>query len=101
MKFFVIADDDTVLGFRYAGVEGVAVDEPDEARARLQDAVKRADVGVIIMTDVVAESIREDVDRLRARGVKPLVVEIPGPAGPLEGKRTLLDLITEAVGVRI
>jgi len=65
------------------------------------NAVQRPDVGIIILTDVVAEGIRDEVDEVRAKGVKPLVVELPGPAGPLEGKRTLLDLITEAVGVRI
>jgi len=101
MKFYVIADDDTVLGFRYAGVEGVAVSGPDEARSHFESVVKRHDIGIVIMTDVVAEGIRKEVDDVRARGVKPLVVEIPGPLGPLEGKRTLLDLITEAVGVRI
>jgi len=101
MKFFVIADNDTVLAFRYAGVDGAAVSDAPTARAEFLEISRKADIGVIIMTDVVADGIREEVDNVQARGVSPLVVEIPGPGGLLEGKRTLLELITEAVGVRI
>ena len=101
MKFFVIADNDTALGFRFAGVESVAVSDAQAARAEFQKAAGNPEVGIIIITDVVAQGIRQEVDAARAKGVKPLVVEIPGRSGPLEGRGSLLDLITEAIGVRL
>ena len=101
MKFFVIADADTVLGFRYAGISGRAVREVAEARAALEEAVAAEDVGVLIITDAIAEMIREDVDHIRFQLQKPTVVELPGPGGPVVAKRPLLDLVREALGIRI
>jgi len=55
---------------------------------------------IIIITDALAESIREEVNRIRFDLALPLVVEIPGPEGPIE-KPNLLKLIQEAVGIRV
>ncbi|MBE3071090.1 MAG: ATP synthase subunit F, partial [Planctomycetes bacterium] len=43
MKFFCIADEDTVRGFRLAGIEGRAVETPREAADALARAAAQAD----------------------------------------------------------
>jgi len=101
LAYYVIADEDTVLGFRYAGVTGEAVDSAREAREAFQRAVDERRAHILILTDVVAETIRREVNAVRTDVTWPLVVEIPGPSGPMPGKRTLLELIQEAVGVRV
>ena len=101
MKFYCIADEDTVRGFRLAGVEGQAVTAPPEAAAALKRAAARTDVGVVIVTDAVAAGMRAEVDALRAGQPRPLVVEIPGPAGPMRGRKTLHDFVQEAIGIRL
>ena len=45
--------------------------------------------------------VRQEVDTLRLRGTVPMVVEIPGPDGPMAGRRSLTDLIREAIGVKV
>jgi len=50
---------------------------------------------------VVAAGIRAEVDVVRATQCPPLVVEIPGPGGPMHGRKTLHDFVQEAIGVRI
>jgi V/A-type H+-transporting ATPase subunit F len=99
--YYVIGDEDTVLGFRYGGVPGEVVSNTQEARQALARAVAQRRARILILTDLIAETIRDEVNAVRATTAWPLVVEIPGPAGPLPGKRTLLELIREAVGVRI
>ncbi len=101
MDFYCIADEDTVRGFRLAGVDGQAVASPKEAAEALERAVGRKGLGVLILTDAVAEGIRHQVDAVRSGRGLPLVVEIPGPQGPMPGRKTLRRLIQEAVGVRI
>ena len=101
MKFYCIADEDTVRGFHLAGVEGRAVAEPKQAAEALDEAFKRPDVGIVILTDVVAASIRSQVDAYRAGSACPLIVEIPGPKGSMPGRKTLRQFVQEAIGIRI
>jgi len=101
MKYFVIADEDTILGFRYAGVEGTVVRTAREAADAFAAAVKAPGVGVIIINDAVAESIRDDVNKVRFEASRPIVVEIPGPSGPAVKITSLAKMIQEAVGIRV
>ena len=79
MKFYCIADEDTVRGFRLAGVEGRAVKTPNEAQAALGAALEDAEIGILILTERVAADVRWQVDGVRSTRSRPLVVEIPGP----------------------
>lgn len=101
MQFFVIGDEDTVLGFRLAGVEGDVVRTPDEAKGSLERAFQRPDVGIIIMTERTAESVRQVVDQYIYKSELPLIIEIPDLRGPMEGRKTVKELIRQAVGVQL
>ncbi|MBL7140258.1 MAG: V-type ATP synthase subunit F [Planctomycetes bacterium] len=101
MKFYCIADADTVRGFRLAGVPGEAVDSAAEASDALARAARRPEVGIVILTDRVATDIRDEVEALRLGQSRPLVVEVPGPDGPMPGRKTLREFVQEAVGIRI
>ena len=108
MKFYVIGDADTVLGFRLAGVEGEIVQTADETRESLQKAIERKDLGVLIIPERIAQLVRQQVDqhiyRRSTTGDKsafPLIIEIPDIAGPLEGRKTVKEMIRTAVGVSL
>ena len=101
MRYYVIGDEDTVLGFRYAGVEGEIVASPEEAREALARVERSPDIGILIITDVVADTIRREVNAVRFDRALPLVVEVPGPTGPSPQRRDLLAMIREAVGIKI
>jgi len=101
MKYFVIADADTVLGFRYVGIRGCEVNSAREARKALDRAVSNSGIGIVIVTESVAESIRDEVNAVRFGRNRPLIVEVPGRTGPLPGKRSLIELIREAVGIHV
>ena len=101
MRYYVIGDEDTVLGFRYAGVPGDFVESPDEAKAALERVTRQPDIGILIITDTVADGIREEVNAVRFKHAKPLVVEVPGITGPSDKRQDLLALLREAVGIRV
>lgn len=100
MEFYVVADDDTVQGFRYAGIRGLAVKDPNEAAAELQRlADSHADL-IVITTEQIANAIREKLNAIRFYAELPLIVEIPGPEGPSKESPPLLKMIHEAVGIK-
>ena len=101
MKFFVIGDEDTVLGFRYAGIHGTTAHTAGEVSAALDQGAADRDVGAIIITERAASLAQDRVDEMHAESVRPVLVEIPDRHGALPGRKTLTDLIREAVGIRI
>ena len=101
MKFLCIGDHDTVTGFRFAGVEGVAVESPGEARRELYRALGQHDIGVIIIPDQISAQLQTEINEVRFSRTQPAIVEISGPAGRRKDRRRLVDLIREAIGVRV
>jgi len=101
VRFLCIGDRDTVMGFRFAGVDGVVVDSPREAREAFAEALRTADVGVVIVPDPIATELQKEINEARFSRPRPAVVEIPGPDGRSPGRPKLIDLIREAIGVRV
>jgi V/A-type H+/Na+-transporting ATPase subunit F len=101
VKFYCLADEDTVRGFALAGVEGRAVGDPQAAAEALRQVCERQDIGIIVMTDVVAHGIRQKIEEIRAGRITPLIVEVPGPKGPMPGRKSLRQSVQEAIGIRL
>ena len=101
MKFFVIGDEDTVLGFSLVGISGKTVQSAQEGESLITELVNTGDVGIIMVTERTAELLRGTVDRYMFSEKFPLIVEIPDRAGALPGKKGVMELIREAIGVRI
>jgi V/A-type H+/Na+-transporting ATPase subunit F len=100
MKIAVIADEDTVLGFAYAGVRGMVVTTPEETRQAFEQYTQTPDLGILLITERIAQMIRSIVDKWIIAGGSPLVVEIPDRQGPLEGRRTPHEFVKSAIGVK-
>jgi V/A-type H+/Na+-transporting ATPase subunit F len=101
VKFFCVGDEDTVAGFRLAGIAAQTAITPEQTRAAVEGVAARPDCGVIIITEKLADGIRQQVEVIRLERERPLIVEIPGPEGPLPGRKSLREFVQEAVGMRI
>ncbi|MCX8111290.1 MAG: V-type ATP synthase subunit F [Syntrophorhabdaceae bacterium] len=101
MKFFCVADEDTVRGFRLAGVDAKVVKTPDEAQKAIDKAVSEPDCGIIIINERIASWIRPQIDKIRMEMNRPLIVEIPGPEGPQEARKSMREFVQEAVGISV
>lgn len=100
MRTIVIADEDTVLGFSLAGVQGVIVSTEEETRQAFEQATRQEGVGIVVLTERVAQHIREAVDKWIIGGGRPLIVEIPDNQGPMEERRTPHEFVKSAIGVK-
>jgi len=101
MKMLVIGHPQAVLGFSLVGVHGHAVTTADEVNQALDDALSTPDVGIVLVTEDVANMIQTRMGQLQLRSTVPLVVEIPGPKGPRPDRPSLSEMIRRAIGVKI
>ena len=101
MKYFVIGDEDTVLGFGMVGVRGLTASNPGEAENAFDSALEDADTGVIIITERIAELIRKKVDRYLFTEQFPLIVEIPDRKGKIQGKADIRQMVNQAIGINL
>jgi len=102
MSIVVIADTDTVTGFRLGGVkEGYPVDTLEEAEDTLKEVFKK-DVSIIIITEKIGDSLRETIDRLTRSSVLPMIIEIPDKTGPSRrATDPMKELIKRVIGVEM
>jgi len=101
MKYFVIGDEDTVLGFHLAGVRGKVARDAAEAEAAFATALDDPDIGILIITERTADLIRAAVDRYQFTERFPLVVEIPDRRGPREDRPGIREMVNAAIGVKL
>jgi V/A-type H+-transporting ATPase subunit F len=101
MKVLVIGHPDAVLGFSLAGVGGRVATTADEVNQALDEAQTSKDLGIVLVTQDVAELIPARMERLKLRSTVPLVVEIPSRGGVIEGQESLGDIVLRAIGIRL
>jgi len=109
--FHVIAGSEIVLGFAYAGIAGTAAETREEALAAFlrMTGRDRGPAGtepvprcrVLILGEDVAALLEREVLDWQAEAEYPLVVEVPPLSGRVEGKKSLMDSIREAVGLNV
>ena len=82
MKYFAISDNiDTITGLRLAGIKGVIVHERTEVIEALDKALEDKNIGIIIMTELLAEMIQEEVKEIWLDDSKPIITVIPDRHG--------------------
>jgi V/A-type H+-transporting ATPase subunit F len=101
MKYFIIGDEDSVLGFGLVGVQGQVAQSPPEAQAALNSALQDKEVGIVLITERVAELIRPLVDGYVFTSNFPLIVEIPDRLGPVSGKPGIREMVNAAIGIEL
>jgi len=97
----VIGNQDAVWGFALVGVRGEVVTTQEELNQALDEAMTRDDVGVVLVTQDVADLARERLDRLKVRSMHPLLLEIPGPEGPHPDQPGIGEIIQRTIGVKL
>jgi len=115
MDYFFLGDEELVTAFRFIGIDGITVNNPDTAIAVFKKITEGLDSGidlppvipeandcqVLILTEETADWLGDLIVNWQLSGHYPLLVEIPGISGRLEGRKTLVDSIREAIGIRV
>jgi V/A-type H+-transporting ATPase subunit F len=113
MDFFFLGDPELVTAFRFAGVNGLSVQGADDALKAFRRLTEGYDetsgtvlpdketCRVLIVTEEVADWLGDSIVDWQLSDHYPVIVELPGLAGRLAGRKTLIDSIREAIGVHI
>ncbi|PTD93661.1 V-type ATP synthase subunit F [archaeon SCG-AAA382B04] len=100
MDIAVVADEDTVTGFRLAGIKKTEIiEESEDLKQNLEK--HKEDTGILITTERLAEKHREEVNSFKEEGnMFPILVEIPDKFGSAK-ETELQDLVKKAIGVEV
>jgi len=118
VEYLFIGDADLATAFRFVGVPGVSATTPKIAAAAFRAATEGGsgldvtldggdaipspeELKVLILTEQVADALGEAVVEWQLSGRFPLIVEVPGLAGHLEGRKSLVEAIRDAIGIRV
>ena len=101
MKLMVIGNPAAVLGFSLVGVDGRVATTAEDANQALDTILAAPDVGIILVTEDVTALIEARMESLKMHSTVPLVVEIPSPGGPPEGKPALSEVVKRAIGIKL
>jgi len=99
MDFYVIADRDTVTGFKLAGVDGFATDDARDAASVLERIAEESPDRIVIITEALADELEEQIDAIRFSQERPLIVTIPGPEGGEVDDDALMRTIRATTGL--
>ena len=101
MKYSIIGDEDTVVGFGVLGVSGKVATNATEAQHAFQALLDDKDIGIIIITERIADMIRPIVNKYLFTIGFPLVVEIPDRNGTKPGKPGIKEMVNAAIGIKL
>jgi vacuolar-type H+-ATPase subunit F/Vma7 len=110
MEFYFIGDEELVTAFRFIGIEGMPVKSVNEAVEVFKTITEGTLPGstvpaplcqVLILTEETAEWLGDYMINWQISGRYPLIVEIPGISGRHIDRKTLVDLIREAIGIHV
>jgi V/A-type H+-transporting ATPase subunit F len=101
-KIAVVGDRDTVTGFRMVGVqESTVPSSPAEIRKALFEYFRDPQMGLIVITEPLAEQVEDTILELSEAPV-PVILLIPDREGSTGAYETVLrELIRRAVGIEI
>ena len=101
MKYSIIGDEDTVLGFGVVGVSGKVATNTEEAQRAFHDLLHDKETSIIIITERVADMMRSIVDRYLFTESFPLIVEIPDRHGPVPNRPGIKEMVNTAIGLKL
>jgi V/A-type H+-transporting ATPase subunit F len=101
-KIAVIGDRDTVTGFRMVGVnKWFTPKSPAETRDKLLEFFRDPHMGLIIITEPLAQQVEDTVNQLAGAPI-PVIMLIPDRHGAIGTHDAVLkEMIRRAIGIEI
>ncbi|MEA2021754.1 MAG: V-type ATP synthase subunit F [Candidatus Caldatribacteriota bacterium] len=102
MKIFMLSDNThTLTGMRLSGIEGVVVHEKEEIVKELTEVKKKRDIGILLITELLAERVQLELNKMKLSCSLPIIVEIPDRHGSRRSPDFLTRYIKESIGLKI
>ena len=101
MKLAAFCDNDTAVGMRLAGVNELFILNGNKLEIWNQ-IIERDDIGILFITEKIAEDLGKYLKEFRIRNNIPIIVEIPDKKGRIKDHVDFVShLIKKAVGIEV
>lgn len=101
MRMYLLSsDDDTLTGFRLAGVEGTLVENEEALKAAFGFARKEKTVGIVLVTRSLSAAYPSVILEEKKRAGL-LITEIPDMKNPTAGTDSITAYVRDAVGIQV
>ncbi len=102
MKYFLLSDnEDTRVGMRLSGIEGVVVHDAEAFKAAFDKAKNDKDIAVLLVTEKLVNLAPQYIEEQKVNNKVPLVVELPDRHGSERPDDYILNYVKEAIGVKL
>ena len=102
MKIFSISDNnDTAIGLRLAGIDGVVVHDEAGVSSALDRAAQDSEIGLVLITEKLCDLCAELIMTRKQTSARPLIVEIPDRHSSGRAGDSITRYVREAVGIKI
>lgn len=102
MQMFVISDNnDTYMGLRLAGVDGVVVHTEKALLEALDKVIADQSIGILLLTEKLVDLCPDKIAELKRTLSTPLLVEIPDRHGSGRNANAISEYIHYAIGIKI
>jgi V/A-type H+-transporting ATPase subunit F len=102
MKVFMLSDNThTLTGMRLSGVEGVVVHEREDILKELAKVKEKQEIGILLITELLAERVQLELNKMKLSQKLPIIVEIPDRHGTRRPADFLTRYIRESIGLKI
>ena len=102
MKMFLISDNtDTLLGMKFAGVEGVVVHEKNDTIEKIKEVASDKECGVILITSKLKKLCNDFLGDFMGKNKIPLFLEVPDRHGESRDGGSILEFIEHSIGLKL
>jgi V/A-type H+/Na+-transporting ATPase subunit F len=84
LRVVAIGSRGFVAGFELAGMDGIRVENSEQALAQIMNNLGKSDVALILVSDDVSGPIHDKLTEIRTERPMPLIYEIPAPGSKKE-----------------
>ncbi len=99
-SIYIIGDMHTVSAFRTCGIEGV-VSGRDSAPARLEEVIGKEDARIVVITNDLAEDLQTRIAEINMESPNTVVIKVPGIDDTKGFRGSVVDYISEALGIAL
>ncbi len=100
-EVYVVADSDTILGFRLAGVKNTFEADDKNAESVVNELLKKQPIGVLIITQQIKKMLSEKTIKTIELSSKPVVIEIPGKRDIGLPSQSINSMVKKAIGISL
>lgn len=101
MRSYLICDNqDTLIGMRLAGIEGVIVGTKEELLGMLKKILSDSSIGIVIITEKILTMAEEEIMKIKLEREYPLITAIPD-RDTQKREDYISKYIRESIGIKI